>query len=209
MRKLIFLFTLLFVSTLSIAQKGKSKSASKSVVLSKIDNISAEIITVNKEKKLVLLVKDSAEVTLEIKKLVPNDFKPENFVIKSFTTNGKKFYHISWNEKINTVTKLKTETGLTSEDQIWDIETKTLLLGNTHKALNIKEKVFLDKNKTASHDVEKNRKEGFDFLLNADGSFNLSTKTQNSVYVYNTESSKYVLKSAPSSKSKSTPKKKR
>ena len=52
-------------------------------------------------------------------------------------------------------------------------------------------------------DVEKNRKEGFDFVLNADGSFNLSTKTQNSVYVYNTEANKYVLKSAPSSKSTS------
>ena len=203
MKKLIFLLTLLFLSTLSIAQKGKSNSSPKSVVLSKVDNISAEIITVNKEKNLVLLVKDSSVVTLEVKKNVPNNFKPENFTIKSFTTNGKKFYHITWKEKINSVTKLKTETGLVSEDQIWDVESKTLLLGNTHKALNIKEKVFLDKNKTASHDVEKNRKEGFDFVLNADGSFNLSTKTQNSVYVYNTESSKYVLKSAPTSKSTS------
>ena len=203
MKKLIFLLTLLFLSTLSIAQKGKSNSSPKSVVLSKVDNISAEIITVNKEKNLVLLVKDSSVVTLEVKKNVSNNFKPENFTIKSFTTNGKKFYHITWKEKINSVTKLKTENGLVSEDQIWDVETKTLLLGNTHKALNIKEKVYLDKNKTASHDVEKNRKEGFDFVLNADGSFNLSTKTQNSVYVYNTESSKYVLKSAPTSKSTS------
>lgn len=207
MIKQVFLFTLLFISTLAIAQKGKSNSTSKSVVLSKVDNISAEVLTVNKEKKLVLLVKDSSVVTLELKKSVPNDFKPENFTIKSFTANGKKFYHVTWKEKINSVTKLKTETGLVTEDQIWDVETKTLLLGNTHKALNIKEKVFLDKNKTASHDVEKNRKEGFDFVLNADGSFNLSTKTQNSVYVYNTESNKYVLKSAPSSKS--TSKKKR
>jgi hypothetical protein len=203
MKKLIFLLTLLFLSTLSIAQKGKSNSSSKSVVLSKVDNISAEIITINKEKNLVLLVKDSSVVTLEVKKNVSNNFKPENFTIKSFTTNGKKFYHITWKEKINSVTKLKTENGLVSEDQIWDVETKTLLLGNTHKALNIKEKVYLDKNKTASHDVEKNRKEGFDFVLNADGSFNLSTKTQNSVYVYNTEANKYVLKSAPSSKSTS------
>ena len=207
MKKLIFLFSLLFVSTLSIAQKGKSNSGSKNTVLLKVDNISAEVITVNKEKKLVLFVKDSSVVTLEVKKNVPNDFKPENFIIKSFTTNGKKFYHVTWKEKINSVTKLKTETGLVSEDQIWDVETKTLLIGNTHKALNIKEKVFLDANKTASHDVEKNRKEGFDFVLNADGSFNLSTKTQNSIYVYNTEANKYLLKSAPSSKS--TPKKRR
>uniref|UniRef100_UPI004049E077 hypothetical protein n=1 Tax=Flavobacterium sp. TaxID=239 RepID=UPI004049E077 len=207
MKKLIFLFSLLFISTLSIAQKGKSKIVTKNIILSKVDNISAEMITVKKEKKVVLLVKKETIDTLEIKNLVPNDFKPENFTIKSFMTNGKKFYHISWVEKINTTTKLKTETGLISENQIWDVETKNLLLGNTHKALNIKEKIFLDANKTASHDVEKNRKEGFDFVLNTDGSINLSTKTQNSVYVYNTESNKYVLKSTPVSKT--TSKKKR
>ena len=203
MKKLIFLFAVLLISTLSIAQKGKSNAVAKNIVLSKVDNISAQIITVNKEKKVVLFVKNETTDTLEVKNAIPNNFKPENFTIKSFTTNGKKLYHITWVEKINTVTKLKTETGLILEDQIWDIETKTLLLGNTHKALNIKEKIFLDANKTASHDVEKNRKEGFDFVLNADGSFNLSTKTQKSVYVYNTESKKYVLKSAPSSKSTS------
>lgn len=209
MRKLIFLFTLLFISTLSFAQKGKSKSTPKSVVLSKVDNISAEVLSVNKTKKVVLFVKGTSVDTLEVKKIVPNNFKPENFIIKSFSTNGKKFYHVTWKENVNSVTKLKTEKAQVTEDQIWDVETKTLLLGNTHKATNIKEKVFLDANKTASHDVEKNRKEGFEFILNADGSFNLSTKTQNSVYVYNTESSKYVLKSAPSSKSKSSSKKRR
>ena len=203
MKKLIVLFAVLFMSTLSIAQKGKSKAVAKNIVLSKVDNISAQIITVNKEKKVVLFVKNETTDTLEVKNAIPNNFKPENFTIKSFTTNGKKLYHITWVEKINTVTKLKTETGLILEDQIWDIETKTLLLGNTHKALNIKEKIFLDANKTASHDVEKNRKEGFYFVLNADGSFNLSTKTQKSVYVYNTEAKKYVIKSAPSSKSTS------
>lgn len=203
MKKLILLISLLFISTLSIAQKGKSKSAPKSVILAKVDNLSVEVITINKEKKVVLFVKNSTIDTLEVKKIVPNNFNPENFAIKSFTTNGKKFYHLSWKESINSVTKFKTETGFVNEDQIWNIETKTMLLGNIHKTLNIKEKVFLDANKTASHDVEKNRKEGFDFVLNADGSFNLSTKTQNSVYVYNTEANKYVLKSAPSSKSTS------
>ena len=143
MKKLIFLFTLLFISTLSIAQKGKSKATTKNVVISKADNISAEIITINKEKKLVLFIKNASIDTLEVRKTIPNDFKPENFIIKGFTTNGKKFYHITWKEKINSVTKFKTETGLVSEDQIWDVETKILLLGNTHKALNIKEKVFL------------------------------------------------------------------
>ena len=55
----------------------------------------------------------------------------------------------------------------------------------------------LDVNKTASHDVEKNRSEGFEFTLNADGSFVMKTKTQNSTYVYNVASSKYEIKGAP------------
>jgi hypothetical protein len=201
MKKLVFLLTLLIISTLSFAQKGKSKSVVKNIVIVKADNISAEIISVNKEKRVVLFVKNEITDTLDVKNTIPNNFKPEKFIIKSFTTNVRKLYHIRWNEKINIVTKLKTDTGLIFEDKIWDIETKTLLLGNTHKSLNIKEKVFLDANKTASHEVEKNRNEGFGFVLNTDGSFNLSTKTQNSVYAYNTESNKYVLKSAPSSKS--------
>ena len=80
------------------------------------------------------------------------------------------------------------------------------MLGNTQKSSHIKETVFLDANKTASHDVEKNRNEGFEFMLNADGSFNLKTKTQNSTYVYNTATSKYEIKGTP--KTSGTKKKK-
>jgi len=80
-----------------------------------------------------------------------------------------------------------------------DVVAKTLLLGNIHKYSHIKETVFLDANKTASHEVEKNRSEGFEFSLNADGSFGLKTKTQNSKYVFNTASNKYEIKGNPKS----------
>ena len=75
-----------------------------------------------------------------------------------------------------------------------------------HKSSHIKETVFLDKNKTASHDVEKNRSEGFEFTLNPDGSFVIKKKTQNSTYVYNAASSKYEMKGVP--KTSGTKKKK-
>ena len=148
----------------------------------------------------MLFVKNEGKVdTLEVKKLDKVDFKPTSFTVKSFTTQGKKFYHVNWKEEIKTDTKLKKENGFVAEDQIWDTETKTLLLGNLHKKSHIKETIFLDANKTASHDVEKNRSEGFEFTLNADGGFVLKTKTQNSTYVYNTASSKYEIKGAPKS----------
>ena len=205
--KKLFLLLILFVSTIGFAQKGKGKSATKNVVLAKVDDISAEVISEKTGKRVVLFVKKEGKVdTLEVKKLDKVDFKPTNFTIKSFTTQGKKFYHVNWKEEIKVDTKLKKENGFVAEDQIWDTETKTLLLGNMHKSSHIKETVFLDKNKTASHDVEKNRSEGFEFILNADGSFVLKTKTQNSTYVYNAASSKYEMKGAP--KTSGTKKKK-
>ena len=205
--KKLFLLLVLLVSAVGFAQKGKGKSATKNVVLTTVDNISAEIISEKTGKRVVLFVKKEGKVdTLEVKKLEKVDFKPTNFTVKSFTTQGKKFYHVNWKEEIKTDTKLKKENGFVTEDQIWDTETKTLLLGNMHKSSHIKETVFLDKNKTASHDVEKNRSEGFEFTLNPDGSFVLKTKTQNSTYVYNAASSKYEMKGVP--KTSGTKKKK-
>lgn len=205
--KKLFLLLVLLVSAVGFAQKGKGKSATKNVILTTVDNISAEIISEKTGKRVVLFVKKEGKVdTLEVKKLDKVDFKPTNFTVKSFTTQGKKFYHVNWKEEIKTDTKLKKENGFVTEDQIWDTETKTLLLGNVHKSSHIKETIFLDANKTASHDVEKNRSEGFEFILNADGSFVLKTKTQNSTYVYNTASSKYEMKGAP--KTSGTKKKK-
>jgi len=209
--KKLFLLLILLVSTIGFAQKGKAKSksaATKNVVLTKVDNISVEIISEKSGKRVVLFVKNEDKVdTLEVKKLEKTDFKPTGFVVKSFSTQGKKFYHVNWKEQVKTDTKLKKETADIIEDQLWDTQTKTLLLGNTQKSSHIKETVFLDKNKTASHDVEKKRSEGFEFMLNADGSFVLKTKTQNSVYVYNASSNKYEIKGA--SKASSMPKKKK
>ena len=205
--KKLFLLLVLLVSTVGFAQKGKGKPAAKNVVLTTVENISAEIISEKTGKRVVLFVKKEGKVdTLEVKKLEKVDFKPTSFTVKSFTTQGKKFYHVNWKEEIKTDTKLIKENGFVTEDQIWDTETKTLLLGNIHKSSHIKETIFLDANKTASHDVEKNRSEGFEFTLNPDGSFVLKTKTQNSTYVYNTASSKYEMKGAP--KTSGTKKKK-
>lgn len=206
MKKLTF-FLLLLITSFGYAQKSKAKVAPKNVVLATVDNISAEIISEKTGKRVVLFVKNEGKVdTLEVKKLDKADFKPNNFTIKSFTTQGKKFYHINWKEEIKEETKVKKENGVLTEDQLWDIETKTLLQGNTYKSSHVKETVFLDKNKTASHEVEKNRSEGFEFTLNPDGSFNLKTKTQNSSYVYNITSSKYEIKTSP--KTSGTKKKK-
>lgn len=196
--KKLFLFLVLFVSTISFAQKSKVKPAPKNIILATVDNVSAEVISEKSGKRVVLFVKNEGKIdTLEVKKLDKITFKPTNFTLKSYMTQGKKLYHVSWKEEIKVDTKLKKENGVLTEDQLWDVVTKTLLLGNIHKSSHIKETVFLDANKSASHEVEKNRSEGFEFSLNADGSFGLKTKTQNSTYVYNVATSKYEIKGAP------------
>ncbi|MDP5097001.1 MAG: hypothetical protein NWP90_04860 [Flavobacterium sp.] len=196
--KKLFLFLVLFVSTISFAQKSKVKPAPKNIILATVDNVSAEVISEKSGKIVVLFVKNEGKIdTLEVKKLDKITFKPTNFTLKSYMTQGKKLYHVSWKEEIKVDTKLKKENGVLTEDQLWDVVTKTLLLGNIHKSSHIKETVFLDANKSASHEVEKNRSEGFEFSLNADGSFGLKTKTQNSTYVYNVATSKYEIKGAP------------
>ncbi|EAZ94866.1 hypothetical protein FBBAL38_10517 [Flavobacteria bacterium BAL38] len=198
--KKLFLFLVLFVSTISFAQKSKAKPAPKNIILATVDNVSAEVISEKSGKRVVLFVKNEGKIdTLEVKKLDKITFKPTNFTLKSYMTQGKKLYHVSWKEEIKVDTKLKKENGVLTEDQLWDVVAKTLLLGNIHKSSHIKETVFLDANKTASHEVEKNRSEGFEFSLNADGSFGLKTKTQNSTYVFNTASNKYEIKGNPKS----------
>lgn len=196
--KNLLLFLVLSLSMIGFAQKSKAKLVPKNVVLTSVDNISAEVISEKIGNRVVLFVKKEGKVdTLEVKKIDKIDLKSTNFTVKSFTTQGKKFYHVNWKEEIKVDTKLKKEKVEITEDQIWDTETKTLLFVNINKSSHIKETVFLDKNKTASHDVKKNRNEGFEFTLNSDGSFNLITKTQNNTYFYNIASSKYEIKTSP------------
>lgn len=187
MRKIILLL-LLTVTSLGYSQKKKTSkkttSTSKSV-LAKLDNLSAEIITDKKGKKLVLFVTNgSSKDTLELKKIESVVFNPLNFTIKSFTTNGVKLYCLNWQEKNAIETKVKKENQDIMESQIWNIESKELLIGNTQKSSHIIETVFLDKNRTASETQERNRKEGFEFVLLPNGDVNLKNKTQNNTYSF-------------------------
>lgn len=186
MKKIILIaFIALFAFTGS-AQK------TKKVILGKVDNLTAEVVPNGKGKKLLLQVKnDSGVETLEVKSVADNNLNPKEFTMKSFSVNEAKFYVLTWKEQITTQTKLKKEVADITESQIWNIETKTLLLGNTQKSIYIKETQFLDKNKSASHEVEKKRNEGFEFVLNTDGSVVLKTKTQENHYKFNFDSDRY------------------
>lgn len=193
------IFLVAFISLLALnvnAQKKKtSKTAKpKNEILAKIDNLSAEIVTVGKEKKMIVFVKNETSTDTLIVKVSQNaNLKPTDFNLQSFMASGTKLYLISWKEEITTETKLKKEVANITENQIWNPATKTLLLGNTQKSIYIKETVFLDHNKSASHEVEKKKGEGYEFVLNNDGSVALRTKTQDNNYKYNSAIDKYEV----------------
>lgn len=207
--KRAFLVLLLIVATTGFSQKKKttSKKTTSKSVLAKIDNLTAEITTANKQKKIVLFVlNDGTKETIELSKNNP-DLNPINFTITPFTVNNVKLYHIHWEEKNKISTKLKNEDQDIVESQIWNIEKKELLLGNTQKSSHIVETVFLDKNKTASETQERNRKEGFEFNLLPNGDVILKNKTQQNAYTYNASLNKYEIKKGSNSKPASSRKK--
>lgn len=207
--KNVFLILLITITTIGYAQKKKSstKTASKSV-LAKVDHLTAEIITENKQKKIVLFVdNEGVKEKLPLNNTTHPFSEPINFTITPFTANNVKLYLIRWEEKNNITTKLKKEDQDIVESQIWNIENKELLLGNTQKSSHIIETVFLDKNKTASETQERNRKEGFEFNLLPNGDVVLKNKTQNNTYAYNVSLNKYEIKKGSTTKPASSRKK--
>lgn len=129
-----------------------------------------------------------------LKELITKDKNqfPMNVKINSFTVSGVKLYHFSYTENIKTETKLKKEDALVTTNEIWDFSsTKVKILSNIQTISKIKETVFLDKNKTASEEVEKTRKEGFEFTLTKDYEVILSTKTQTNKYKFNPITRRY------------------
>lgn len=201
--KKIILFALLLVVSLSYSQKksnSKTKIAATTNVLGKLDNLTIEMSSDKTNPKMLLLIKkDTGIETLELNNSSSN-FKPLNVELKAFTTNGTKLYFITWKENSKTETKLKKENIETVTSQIWNITDKELLIGNVKKKTHIIETVYLDKLKSATETQERNKSEGYDFILLTNGDFILKTKTQDANYVYNVASKKYEIKKLASKK---------
>ena len=188
MKKIALLLMVLSVS-LSYGQKKKKKTVTKAAtsVLAKSGDAS---VVFNKKKDLFLVVaKDSMLLTKS-----RTDFNPSNVKVAPVKVKASTFYCVTWNEIVKTDTKLKKETASVTENQLWNPSTKTLLIGNTQKAVDIQEIVFLDKLKTASETQYKKRSEGYEFQLLPNGDFLLKNKTKATKYVYNEKTSRYEAK---------------
>jgi hypothetical protein len=192
MKKVVSLFLILIVSSnLSLAQKKKviSKSNSKaSLGFASADNLVVD----TKDNMVVLMIKakpNEESITLSDQKVAN---APKNVTIKSFTADNSRLYLINWTEITTNKTDLKLEEITTIYSKVINADTKSILFSNYQKTNHITEKVFLDKLKNASETQQKIRREGFEFILNADGSITQKNKTQENKWVYSGKDSKYI-----------------
>lgn len=190
MKQLFILFALAFTITTGFAQKKKTPvKSTKTASVAKVDNLTAEI----KGKTFQLTISDKGKPTdAIIVKELTNDVKPIDMKLSSFAANGTKLYLLQWTEKSNTKTDLKTEDITMIYSVIYEITSKKQVFSNYQKTTNIVEKVFLDRNKTASETQEKVRKEGFEFVLNPDGSVTQKSKNQENKWSYDPAKQEFV-----------------
>ena len=107
--------------------------------------------------------------------------------------NGVKLYLLSWTE-LNTIkTGLKTEERTTIYSIIYEIASKKQVYSNYQLTNHITEIVSLG-GTAATETQEKMRREGFEFVLNPDGSVTQKSKTQQTTFVYDKDKMEFKKK---------------
>lgn len=193
MKKIILLTLLAMLSVNAYSQKKKTaaKKTTTAAGLAKIDNLVAEV---KKGNFQLTIMENGKEKDAIIVKAADAKFAPTNCKLSSFTANGTKLYLLTWTEISQNKTELKTEDITAINTVIYEIGSKKQAFTNTQTSNHITEKVFLDRNKTASETQEKMRKDGFEFVLNPDGTVVQKGKKQEIKWVYDATKMEYVVK---------------
>jgi hypothetical protein len=195
MKRIFLLVLMSLICTTTFAQKKKSTAKKPATtttakgVLAKVDNLVAEVKAGNFQ---VTINENGKPKDLLIVKTVDAKFAPTNVKLSSFTASGTKLYLLTWTEVVTIKTDLKTENLTNVYSIVYEIPNKKQVFSNTQTTNHIVEKVFLDKLKTASETQEKIRREGFEFILNADGTITQKNKTQENKWKYDVASMEFV-----------------
>lgn len=193
----IILIVLAFTNTVFSQKKGKRKKIVKktSIVLANATNVVFEMNKKNGLNQLYLLLGDKKDTLLL--KSVPELTKilPESCVLKSFFCGTTPFLNVTWTEN-NSIgdAKSKLENITKINNEIWETAARNQVFANVQTTTNIKEIVYLDRLKNASETQERNRKEGFEFMLQTNGDVLLTNKSQVNTMVYNAVDKKYKAK---------------
>lgn len=196
MKRIFILVLMTVISTASFAQKKKStvKKPAAAVtakgVLAKADNLVAEVKSGNFQ--LTINENGKAKDAIIVKEKVDAKFAPTNCKITSFKAGGATLYVLTWTEVVQIKTDLKTENLTNVYSVVYEIPNKKQVFSNTQTTNHIVEKVFLDRLKNASETQEKIRREGFEFIVNADGTITQKNKTQENKWVYDVASMEFL-----------------
>jgi hypothetical protein len=193
--KRIFLFLCVGLLTINGYSQKKKTTAKKptpttSAALPKLDNLQVEI----KNGKFQLTVSEKGKTNdMLIVKEADAAFKPKDCRLSSFMASGVKLYLLTWTELNTITTGSKTENKTTVYSVIYEVVAKKQVYSNYQLTNHIIEKVSLG-GTAASETQEKIRREGFEFILNPDGSVTQKNKTQQTTFVYDKDKMEFKKK---------------
>lgn len=176
----------MFIGLVIVDGYGQKKESSnkKDIEISsfpKLGNLQAEVK--NGNFQIAITGKEKTNDVV-IVKAVNTTFSPTNCKLSSFTASGVKLYLLTWSEQSAIKTDRLVENKTTVYSVVYEIVSKKQVYSNYQLTINSIEKVFLDKNKTASETQQKIRREGFEFILNTDGSITQKGKNNQMIFVY-------------------------
>jgi hypothetical protein len=191
--KKIFLFlclSLFTVNGFSQKKKAATKKTTTTTAFPKLDNLQVEIK--NNNFQVAIIEKGKSNDAMVVK-AVDAAFKPNDCKLSSFMATGVKLYLLTWTE-INTLkTGDKTENKTTLYNVVYEIASKKQVYSNYQLTNHIVEKVSLG-GTGASETQEKIRREGFEFVLNPDGSITQKGKNQQVTFFYNKDKMEFGKK---------------
>lgn len=191
MKKILFL---LFFATLSFTVFGQKKKPTVKVVatasLPKLDNLQVEIK--NRNFQIAIAEKGKTNESIVVK-AVDAAFKPIDCKLSSLVASGVKLYLLTWKEVTTLKTGSKTEDKTTVYHIIYELISKKQVYSNYQLTNHITEKVSLG-GTAATETQEKIRREGFEFVLNPDGSVTQKGKNQQTTFVYNKDKMEFIKK---------------
>ena len=192
--KKIFLFLCVgLLTTNAFGQKKKvpaKKTAATATALPKLDNLQVEV----KAGKFQVAVVEKGKTNEPlVVKDVDAAFAPKDCKLSSFTASGVKLYLLTWTEANKIVAGKKTEDKSTVYNVVYEIVSKKQVYSNYQLTNHITEVVSLG-GTAATETQEKIRREGFEFVLNPDGSVTQKAKNQQTTFVYDKDKMEFKKK---------------
>lgn len=194
MKRILFLAFVVAATSTAFAQKKKKPAAKKpaavAACISKLDNLTAEVKSGNFQITIAAAGKGKAADAIIVKSSDPNS-GPSDCKLTSFTASGTKLYLLQWTEKAQVISGKKTENKTTIFSTVYEIANKKQVFSNSQITNNITEIVSLGGTQ-ATETQERIRREGFEFILGADGSITQKSKTQQNKWVYDVAKMEFV-----------------